>query len=244
MMDITDPSHPASAVTVIGLASTVSAMCVGSYHTCALLTTGGVQCFGYNYYGQLGDGTTVNPRLTPVFATGLTSGVTAITCGLLSTCALQGTAVKCWGNNERGAVGDGTITSRSVPTGVLNMGGGVAAVSMGSRHTCSMMLDGPVYCWGINDIGELGDGAAFTDSSYARFTMSPGLVAVLPSGRTVTQVVASVSNTCVVADGGVYCWGDNLEGQLGDNTTTARPTASAVLGVSSAYALAWLRCAL
>ena len=214
----------------------MSAICTGMYYACALLTTGGVQCWGANNFGQLGDGTSVM-RATPAYAVGLTSGVTDIACGGSTTCALQGTAMKCWGSNYKGGLGDGTTTDRNVPQGVQNMGGGVVGISVSSLgHTCSILSPQmAVYCWGVNENGQLGDRFAFTQDQFMQYLWTPGSgnVKVIPTGSTVSKVLATWSNTCVVANDAVYCWGSNTAGQMGDNTTTSRPTASPVLGLGS-----------
>ena len=106
-------------VAVSGLASGVVAIAAGNAYTCALTETGGVKCWGYNYYGQLGDGSTTN-RLMPVDVSGLTGAVQAITAGAYHTCALAtaGT-VECWGYNGNGQLGNNTTSNQNAPVAIL-----------------------------------------------------------------------------------------------------------------------------
>jgi alpha-tubulin suppressor-like RCC1 family protein len=141
--------------------SGVTAVAAGGSHTCAL-KGGQVYCWGWNNYGQLGDGTRTDRNTPTLVADGAmgNSGVTAVAAGDSHTCALKGGKVYCWGYNGDGQLGDGTTTNRNTPTLVADgaMGNsGVTAVAAGAYHTCALK-GGQVYCWGWNGDGQLGDG--------------------------------------------------------------------------------------
>ena len=211
-------------VAVSGLESGVGAVFAGGEHTCALTSGGAVLCWGYNGYGQLGDGTTAN-RLTPVAVSGLASGVVAVVVGRNHTCALTSAgAVRCWGWNGNGQLGDGTPSNRSTPVEVTGLGSGVIAVAAGEQHTCAVTSGGAVQCWGRNSSGQLGDGTTTN-------RLTPVAVSGLGSG--VVAVVGGGLHTCAVTSGGaVLCWGWNDSGQLGDGTRgTDRLTPVAVSGL-------------
>lgn len=128
----------------------------GKYHTCALLEDETVRCWGYNAYGQLGDGSTTDST-TPVPVSGL-SGAAQIAAGTNHTCALleDGTA-RCWGQNNNGQLGDGSTVHRTTPVAVIGLSG-ATQVAAGINHTCAVLEDGTVLCWGGNHNGQLGDG--------------------------------------------------------------------------------------
>jgi alpha-tubulin suppressor-like RCC1 family protein len=147
-------------VEVVGLDSGVVAITAGVIHTCAITRVGAAVCWGAGTGGRLGDGMTQNiSRLEPVGVSGLTSGAMAISAGSEHTCALvYGGAVKCWGSNYKGALGDGTSETRSTPIDVVGLSSGVIAIDAGAFRTCALMQAGGAKCWGWNVAGSLGDG--------------------------------------------------------------------------------------
>ena len=182
---------------VVGLQSGVKAISAGGAHSCALLDGGTVKCWGLNFYGQIGDGTsggtTLDPleRPTPVDVcavydevaeqcTELLTGVVGVGAGGLHTCAVMSAGgVTCWGRNEFGQVGDGTLgdgdpdtqdNNRPTPVGVCAVYdddaqqcseplSGIIAVEGGGFHTCAVTAAATAECWGSNIAGQLGDGA-------------------------------------------------------------------------------------
>jgi alpha-tubulin suppressor-like RCC1 family protein len=228
--DGTNAPRPAP-VDVVGLSSGVAAVDAGGAHTCALLDTGEARCWGLSEFGQLGNGTTTD-RHGPVEASGLGSGAQALAAGRAHACAILLTgALKCWGDNGFGALGDGLTADRWLPADVLGLSGAVAAVAAGDYHTCAAPAGGGVKCWGSNLFGQLGDGT--TTHRYAPVDVT-GL-----SGKAISLAAGEYHTCAVTALGEVWCWGDNSAGQLGDGTTVERHTPVAVSGLGgSAVAVA------
>ena len=207
----------------LGTGRTAVAISSGEWHTCAILDDASVSCWGYNYNGQLGDGTTTD-RNTPTQTSSLGTGRTAvaISSGAFHTCAiLDNASVSCWGINDRGQLGDGTRTQRNTPTQTLNLGTGrtAVAISSGYEHTCAILNDASVSCWGYNYRGQLGEGV-FTNSRKI-----PAQTSSLGTGRTAVAISSGGDHTCAILDdASLSCWGGNEYGQLGDGTTTTRNT--------------------
>ncbi len=219
-------SFKTTSVDVTGLTSGISNISAGGAHSCALTSAGGVKCWGYNNFGQLGDGTTTPQRTSPVDVTGLTSGVSTISTGTNHSCALTSTGgVKCWGQNSGRQLGDGTSTHRPIPVDVTSLTSGVAKISAGSSHTCAVTTTGGAKCWGSNSNNQLGDGTT---------TIRPTPVDVTGLTSGIAEISAAWSHSCALTTtGGVKCWGFNSNGQLGDGTTTQRSTQVNVTGLTS-----------
>ena len=195
-------------VNVSGLSSGASEISAGGWHTCALTDSGAVKCWGDNGDGQLGDGTTTN-RNVPIAVSGLSSGIIAIAGGGDHTCALASSgAVKCWGDNEYGQLGDGTTVNRNVPVNVSGLSSGIIAIAGGGAHTCALASSGAVKCWGDNEYGQLGDGTNNDSNISVNVSgLSSGIIAIAAGGE----------HTCALtSSGALKCWGANGDGQLGN----------------------------
>lgn len=156
--------NQAQPADVAGLNSGAIAVAGGGNHTCALLAGGAVKCWGANGNGQLGAGAADPALATPVDVVGLPAPVASLALGDRHTCAqLVDGRFRCWGGNALGQLGDGTRTNRATPTAVLELDMPIAAVSAGGVHTCAVLMNGGVKCWGFNIKGQLGDGTK-TDS--------------------------------------------------------------------------------
>ncbi len=209
----------------IGLHGSEKQIAVGGSHTCAITTSQTVKCWGYNVYGQLGDGTTTN-RSTPVLVNGIT-GALEITAGTSHSCArLANGTVKCWGRNNYGQLGDGTLTNVSTPVLVTGLGTDTPVeISGGQYHTCARLASGAMKCWGANANGQLGNG-----------TSVDSLTPVSVTGMsTAIEISAGNLHTCArLIDNTVKCWGANAYGTLGDGTTVDKLSPTLVTGLAPA----------
>jgi alpha-tubulin suppressor-like RCC1 family protein len=239
------PGSPSatSAKTAVVVAPSTTSVSAGSRHTCALISTGAVKCWGDNYYGELGNNTTIDSS-TPVIVSGIdgtTAKATAVSAGGYSTdsgggyysCALLSSgAVKCWGNNANGQLGDGTTTDSSIPVAVSGIDGvtvKATAISTGSYHSCALLSSGAVKCWGANSGGQLGNNTTTSSSTPVAVSGIDGVTAKA------TAISAGGYHSCaLLSSGAVKCWGYNDDGELGNNTTIDSSTPVAVSGIDGA----------
>ena len=196
----------------------VTSVGAGSLHACGLTAPGDAYCWGFNDFGQLGDGSTTG-SFTPVLVSGGIRFSTISTRGD-HTCGVTSVGdAYCWGENFDGQLGDGTTINRLTP--VLVSGGlRFASVSAAFSETCGVTTAGDAYCWGDNFFGQLGDGTTIN-----RLTPVP-----VAGGLTFASLSAGARTCGVTAAGDAYCWGDNRGGKLGDGTTTNRLTPVRVAG--------------
>jgi alpha-tubulin suppressor-like RCC1 family protein len=184
--------------------STATAISVGTYHACAIVASGSVQCWGENPFGQLGNGTTTDSN-TPVTVSGIGNAIAIATTGG-STCALLASGeIECWGWE----VGNGGSRS-SIPVLVAGIST-ATAITAGDEHVCAALRGGPVFCWGDNSYGQLGDGT----------TNNSGTPVRVHAIYAPTRLAAGSWDTCALFSGGVMkCWGLNDRGQLGNRRRT------------------------
>ena len=242
---ITNSSTP---VQVSGLTNVV-AIAGGGAHSLALKSDGTVWAWGLNSNGQLGNGTTTDSH-TPVQVegpggTGDLMGVVAIAGGSDHSLALKsdGTAW-AWGYNSNGELGNNSTTGSNTPVQVEGPGGtgylmGVVAIAGGSSHSLALKSDGTVWAWGYNYDGELGNGTTTTTSPYGSST--PVQVLGLGGSGFFTGVAIAAGGDHSLAlkgDGTVWAWGDNADGDLGNNSTTESNTPVQTIGLTGAAGIA------
>ena len=223
----------AVAVDVAGVTGATS-LALGERHGCAIVEEGRVKCWGRNFYGQLGDDTT-DDRLVAGDVSGL-SGASAIAAGKYHTCAIvDGGALKCWGMNYHGELGNGQSGGTGLrPVDVLGISG-ASAIAAGDYHTCVILADRGMKCWGINDAGQLGTGGT---------ARSPLPVAVT-SIADAAGMATGANHTCAVLTGGqVRCWGYYDDGALSEFSSRLPTTIAGLAGVTALAAARGSTCAL
>jgi alpha-tubulin suppressor-like RCC1 family protein len=201
-----------SAVGGGGSLSSVIAVSAGNAHTCAVTSSNEVVCWGFNGTGELGDGSQMD-RHAPVFVTDSSSmhlsGITAVSAGGHHTCALSTSgAVSCWGANNSGQLGNGSVVFQSdVALPVNGLPEPAIAISAGDAHTCAVTSSGGAWCWGSSSFGQLGNPQA-VPVGVSSVTPVQVLGVNMKPLTGFSSVSAGTTSTCGLISGLVACWGD------------------------------------
>ena len=199
-----------------------SALSTGSKHVCGLTGGGAAYCWGFNYYGELGNGTITGSPNDPTPLPGPVSGglsFASLSAGFWATCGIATSGASyCWGQNVTGLFGDGTGNNSLTPVPAAS-GLALTVLTQGDQHTCGLTAAGTPYCWGWNHYGQLGVGT----------TMDSPVPVAVSGGLTFATINTSgpADHTCGLTIGGVaYCWGANGSGQIGAPTSDLCPSFS------------------
>ncbi|MCB1608189.1 MAG: hypothetical protein KDI71_14565 [Xanthomonadales bacterium] len=225
-------TNRSTPVQVLGVSDAISVAAGGGTdledngHTCAVVGSGAVKCWGANDFGQLGNGDRDNSDI-PVNVVGI-SDATKVTAGRYFSCALvSGGAVKCWGSSFYGQLGDGTTSTRLTPVNVLGLSG-ATAVSAGGWHVCATVGGGALRCWGYGVYGQLGNSDTANRSTPVEVSGISG----------VSSLTTGLRHTCaLIAGGQLPCWGSNRAGQLGIGELPFTTVPSNVVGLGSAFSI-------
>lgn len=215
---------------VAGVCDPIVDVAPGVSHTCVVRTGGSVECWGANWQGQLGDGTTLEHALPAPVANLVAKAATS---GQRHSCAITSTnKLVCWGYGLQGELGDGTKTSSLVPVAVTSSDPDFASrsfveVRAAYEETCARDSAGDIWCWGKNQYGGAGPGpAGFVDSARR--------VTGLPAAKSMGLAAGAFHACAYFADGSAWCWGYGARGSLGNNSTTGGPNPVQVSNVTQA----------
>jgi alpha-tubulin suppressor-like RCC1 family protein len=243
-LGVTPTTDSATPITVDGINGFTKAIDVdaGLHHTCAVMSSNAVECWGANDKGQLGDGNfTDQPTKVPALtgsntdactnpAAGVCNAASQVSAGGDHTCAvLLNQTIACWGDNAHGELGVGSIGGvADVPVTVEGLPGPALSVSAGQYDTCAIIAAHGAWCWGEGGSGELGNGGTTSSGSPVLVSFSD----VGPQPVSVS-VGGNFTECATLSDHTVWCWGLNGNGQVGDGTTTERDVPTRTSGVSA-----------
>ena len=213
----------------VTLGTTATMIAAGGSTTCAVLSDNSQKCWGRNNTGQLGNGTFGSTAVTtPVYTLLVPDSFTVahLEIGTTHSCAISvAGAAWCWGQSTFGRLGTTASSNAVTPTATASLGGTASEVAAGGAHTCALLTNGTISCFGNNNMGQLGQALATASSS------TPTLVTL---AATATHVTAGSQFTCtLLSTAVVHCFGDNASGQLGSGSSgAARETPGAVTGLT------------
>lgn len=221
----------------------------GLHFTCALggnnNGSNGIRCWGDNSKNQLGQGSSNQFEASPVPVQGAFSGMVALASGGFHSCGISATDISdtsgggpvvCWGDNAYGQLGDTTQNTTSAAVVSVSGISNAIAIATGHQHSCALLSDGTVKCWGNNSYGQIGSGASVDSALHATPVAVPGITSA-------TAIATTKNHTCVaLSDGTAKCWGANDRKQLGDgnggNANDKSATPVTVLNVGDAVTVA------
>lgn len=235
-----DTVNSAVALPVKNLSEAIE-ISTGQSHACALLKNGTISCWGNNENGQIGSGRIYYGRTTAARVDVVNvADAGAVAAGDKHTCALRkvGT-VSCWGSNSHGQLGSGEAGAEldtAEPTSVAGIAG-AAAVATSENHTCAVLENGTVRCWGSNNSGQLGNGRSGTNrDDRSENTATPAAAIGIDDAA---EIATGWDHTCALKrDSTVSCWGSNSFGQLGDGTNRSASAPVKTADISDAIAIA------
>ncbi len=205
-----------------------NAVALGLYSACAVSESGKVYCWGWNYFGQLGDGTNIDKNKPVAVYTSSLGNIkfTSISLGAKHACAIGNDGkTYCWGINTSGQLGDGTNANKTIPVAV-NTSVTFNSISLGEDHACGIDTTGVVYCWGSNSGGALGIGSTLSSKNLP--------TAIKASTPPFNHISSGKAYTCgTITNGQVYCWGFNLFGQVGNGHISPYETKPVLLNTSN-----------
>jgi len=208
---------------------TATAVSAGDNHACAVLDNGDISCWGDNSSGQVGNGSTATEILAPTAAISLpgSSPAVGVTAGGDHTCALLDNGdVACWGNDDDGQLGNGAATGDKRTAALVNLPRSAVAVAAGQAHTCAVLDNDDLTCWGDNSSGQIGNGGTADQAAPTASVLSGVRAMALGNAHTCALIEAT---------NGVTCWGENSQGQLGiGNLTDRAAPGAAIAGVTVA----------
>ena len=228
-----------------GLPGDVVEVVFGRYHACARTQASGLWCWGGNNYGETGQApgaavldpvtnVVMSPPQTRAMAVpGLPATPIAVALGEYFSCALVGTGVWCWGNNEQGQLGDGSQIARPLPAPVTGLPATIQRIALGEQHACAIDGIGDVWCWGNNQSAQVGVAASTTR------LIEPLPLRVNAMGGPATRLYLSFSQSCALVGSDKKCWGVSIDGTNGPNPQViAKPAGAPADWLSDCYSLA------